>query len=159
ICIDDVDVVSLRHTLPACFDLAVLLGRRVRATLVHVATIDDGSSPTRTWHGPAPASLTQTLTITADDGRPLVIAHVGGVRGIAPTLGQLQVYVALSQRPGGPMVFGTRRVQSLVRAGDHLRVRDGDDVYVMQFQARDGGRAAYAIVDESVWRGPPSTRR
>ncbi len=140
--------ISLRHSLPGVVDTGMFLGRRVRATLVHVSTIDDGAS-----------ALSQTLTIAAHDGTPLLIAHVGLVRGIAHTLGKQTVFVALSQRPGGPMVFGTARVQSLVRAGDHVRVRVEDDVYVMHFESRGASTASYVIVDESIWRGPPSTRR
>jgi hypothetical protein len=138
--------VSLRHTLPPVLELCALLGRRVRVTLVHVATID--------------GAVTQTLTIAGTDAKPLLIAHAGAVRGNAHTLGKLAVFVALSQRPGGPMVFGTSRVQSLVRAGDHVRVRDEDDnVYVMHFASRGHSDARYTIADESLWRGPPSTRR
>jgi hypothetical protein len=139
------NAVQLRHSLPSSFDLGVLLGRRVRVTLVHAFGSDGG--------------LTQTLTIAGCDGRALLIAHAGDVRSAAHQLGSLQVYVALSQRVDGPMVFGTRRVQSLVRAGDHVRVRHEGDGYVMQFQSRSGERASYAIACESLWRGPPSTRR
>ncbi len=139
---------SLRHSIPACFDLSALLGRRVRATLLHVAAIDSG--------------LTQTLNVTGADGEMLIIAHSGEVRSIAHTLGKLQVYVALSQRPGGPMVFGTARVQAIVRAKDHVRVRDEDETYVMHFESREsrsGNAATYAIGREEFWRGPPSTKR
>ena len=69
------------------------------------------------------------------------------------------IYLALSQRPGGPMVFGTSRVQSLVRQGDHLRVRDRERTYVMCFQSRGVTDAVYVIAEESLWKGPPSTRR
>lgn len=143
--IDDDVPVSLRHSISPDVDLRLLLGRRVRATLLHVAALDAG--------------LTQTLTIAASDEAPLVIAHAGLVRGVAHTLGKTTVYVALSQRPGGPMVFGTARVQSLVRLGDHVRVRDGETTYVMSFQSRGTHDATYVIADESLWRGPPSTRR
>ncbi len=136
---------ALRHSLPGAIDPCALVGRHVRATLVHVASVDAG--------------LAQTLTIATDAGQPLVIAHAGPVRGLAHTLGATTVYVALSQRPGGPMVFGTSRVQSLVRQGDHVRVRDGDDVYVMHFTSRGVSDAAYVLVEESLWKGPPSTRR
>ena len=57
------------------------------------------------------------------------------------------------------MVFGTSRLQSLVREGDHIRVRDGDDAYVMQFESRRGREATYAIGAEELWRGPPLTMR
>ena len=57
------------------------------------------------------------------------------------------------------MVFGTARLQSLLREGDHIRVRDGDDAYVMHFESRRGTSATYAIGAEELWRGPPSTKR
>ena len=57
------------------------------------------------------------------------------------------------------MAFGTSRVQSLVREGDHIRVRDGDEGYVMQFESRRGRDATYAIGADELWRGPPSTKR
>jgi hypothetical protein len=137
--------ITLRHSLPSVIDLCPLLGRRVRTTLVHVATCD--------------GVITQTLTFNGAE-KPILIAHTGNVRGNAHALGKLTVFVALSQRPGGPMVFGTSRLQSLVRAGDHVRVRDeDDDVYVMHFASRGQGEARYAIAEESLWRGPPSTRR
>ncbi len=135
----------LRHSVPGSFDLAVLLGRRIRATLVHVATIDGG--------------LTQTLTMAAASGELLLLAHVGDVRGQTHTLAKLVVYVALSQRPRGPMVFGTARLQTIVRQGDHVRVRDGDETFVLQFDARRGNAATYAIGREDLWKGPPSTMR
>jgi hypothetical protein len=145
--IDGDSFVSLRHSLPASFELSALLGRRVRVTLLHVASLEAG--------------LTQTLTIAGSDGKVLAIGHAGEARGISHTLGGLHVYVALSQRPGGPMVFGTSRLQSLVRQGDHIRVRqhDDDDGYVLQFESRRGREATYAIGAEDLWRGPPSTKR
>ena len=136
---------SLRHSVPGSFELSGLLGRRVRVTLLHVASLDSG--------------LTQTLTITGCEGRLLLIGHSGEARGTSHALGSLHVYVALSQRPEGPMVFGTSRVQSLLRQGDHVRVREGDDTYVMQFESRRGTKATYAIGAEELWRGPPSTKR
>jgi len=78
------------------------------------------------------------------------------VKGNAHQLGKLAVYVALSQRPGGPMVFGTARLQSLVRVGDSVRVRDGEDIYVLHFHARPAtaataNGAAYVIASEDLW--------
>ena len=143
--IDGEAPITLKHSIPASFDLSALLGQRVRVTLLHVATVESG--------------LTQTLTIAGCDGRVLVLGHSGEARAISHALGELQVYVALSQRPGGPMVFGTSRLQSLVREGDHIRVRDGDDAYVMQFESRRGREATYAIGAEELWRGPPLTMR
>lgn len=136
---------SLRHSIPSCFDMGMLLGRRVRATLLHVAALDTG--------------LSQTLTVTGAEGELLIVAHTGDVRSIAHTLGKLRVYVALSQRPGGPMVFGTSRVQAIVREKDHVRVRDDDQAYVLQFESRSGNGATYAIGREELWCGPPSTMR
>jgi hypothetical protein len=126
---------ALRHALPAHVDLAPLVGRRVRITLMHAA-------PSLATD----AGVTQTLTIAGTDGKVYVIAHSGHVRGNAHTLGKVSVYVALSQRPGGPMVFGTARLQSLVRVGESVRVRDGEDLYVLYFEARPAnGNASYVI--------------
>ncbi len=138
-------VVSLQHCVPRSFDLTPLAGRRVRLALLHVSSLDAG--------------LAQTLTIAGAGGDPLLIAHAGEARGIAHALGKLNVYVALSQRQGGPMVFGTARLQSIVRAGDHIRVSRERDTYVMQFESRSGRDATYAIGAEELWRGPPSTKR
>lgn len=136
---------SLKHSVPASFELNLLLGRRVRVALLHVSSVDAG--------------LTQTLTISDGDAKPLLIAHAGEARGLSHWLGNTLVYVALSQRPGGPMVFGTSRMQSIVRTGDHIRVRDGDETYVMEFEWRRGREATYAIGLEDLWKGPPSTKR
>jgi hypothetical protein len=140
-------LVSLKHSVPVAFELSALLGRRVRIALLHVSSVDGG--------------LAQTLTITSVFGNPLVIAHCGEARALSHTLGSVHVYVALSQRPGGPMVFGTSRLQSIVRAGDHIRVRvpDEHETYVMQFESRRGREATYAIGVEDIWKGPPSTMR
>ena len=133
---------ALRHALPEQIDLAPLVGRRVRITLVHTA-------PSAAYD----VGITQTLTIAGTDGRIYVIAHSGHVRGNAHTLGKVSVYVALSQRPGGPMVFGTARLQSLVRVGDSVRVRDGEDLYVMCFHARlANGTASYVITRGELTR-------
>lgn len=137
-------VVTLRHEVSGDFPLSLLLGRRIRVTLLNVADID---------------GLTQTLTITGADRRLLLIAHSGRVRGLTHRLATFDVYVALSQRDGGPLVFGTARLRSIVRVGDHVRVQDGDEGYVLQFASRSGGSASYALAIEDLWNGPPSTRR
>lgn len=143
LCIVGEHPVVLHHALPAPVDLAPLARRRVRVTLVHSAAPDGG--------------VTQTLTLGgvggADGGRLYLVAHAGHVKGNVHTLGRLPVYVALSQRPGGPMVFGTSRLQSLVRVGDSVRVRDGEETYVLHFQARPAnGTAWYAIANAEIWR-------
>lgn len=142
---DEGDVVSLKHSVSPSFELNMLLGRRVRVALLHVSSVEAG--------------LTQTLTISDGEANPLLIAHAGEARGLSHWLGSTLVYVALSQRPGGPMVFGTSRVQSIVRPGDHIRVRDADETYVMEFESRKGSEASYAIGLDDMWRGAPSTLR
>jgi hypothetical protein len=57
------------------------------------------------------------------------------------------------------MVFGTSRLQTIVREGDHVRVRDDGETFVLHFAARLGNEATYAIGREDLWRGPPSTMR
>jgi hypothetical protein len=133
--------VALRHTLPAEVDLTPLIGRRARVTIVNTAAPDGG--------------VTQSLTITGTggDARLYLVAHAGHVKGNAHMLGKLPVYVALSQRPGGPLVFGTARLQSLVRVGDSVKARDGDDTYVLRYQSRPtSGNVAYVIANLEVWR-------
>jgi hypothetical protein len=143
--IDGEAPIRLRHCLPPSFELGALLGQRVRVTLAHAATLDAG--------------LTQTLSITGQDGRLLVLGYSGEARAMSHSLGRLDVYVAFSQRPGGPMVFGTSRLQSIVREGDHIRVRCGAEAYVMHFDSRRGRDATYAITTEELWSGAPSTMR
>jgi hypothetical protein len=137
--IDGETSLSLRHSLPDSVDLGPLLGKTIRATLVHVVAGD--------------GSIAQTVTICSADGKLQIIAHAGVVKGTAHTLGSLPVYVALSQRPGGPLVFGTARLQSLVRVGDHVRVRDVDDEYVMCFTSRTMACATYVIANSKLWIG------
>jgi hypothetical protein len=145
IVIDGEPMVSLRHSITSSFDLAALVGTRVRVTLLHALNTESG--------------LTQTLTVTGCDGSLIVLGHSGEARAITHVLGDLEVYVALSQRPGGPMVFGTTRLQSIVREGEHIRVRTDGGAYVMEFESRRGKDATYAIGVEDLWRGPPSTLR
>jgi hypothetical protein len=145
IVIDGEPAVSLKHSITASFDLGALVGGRVRVTLLNVATHDSG--------------LTQTLTVTGEGGDLLVLGHSGEAKAVSHTLGDLDVYVALSQRPGGPMVFGTARLQSIVREGEHIRVRSANASYVMELESRRGREATYAIGAEDLWRGPPSTLR
>ena len=146
--IDGEHAASLRHALPASIDLTPLIGKRVRVTLMHAA-------PSLA----SDAGVTQTLTITGEGGRLLLVAHSGHVRGNTHMLGKVSVYVALSQRPGGPMVFGTARLQSLVRVGDSVRVRDGEHLYVLSFHARAAnGNASYVITSGALWSERASER-
>jgi hypothetical protein len=75
--IEGESTLSLRHSLPATVDLKPLLGKTIRATLVHVVAND--------------GSIAQTLTICSADGRLQIIAHAGVVKGTAHTLGTLPV--------------------------------------------------------------------
>jgi hypothetical protein len=129
----------LRFTLPDRVDLAPLLGKRLRVTL-HTEPMAEG-----------PAE--QQLTIADDAGRVLLVAHLGRVLGEAHVIGETRLVAALSQRRGGPMVFGTRELQCLVHAGAHVTLHEGGRELVMHFAARTrAGHAAYVIVDRALWR-------
>ena len=137
--LDDGEELRLRHTLPDRIDLSPLLRRRLRVTL-------------RTE--PLPAGPAEQLLTVADcSGRVWMIAHFGAVDGDAQVVGDTRLVAALSQRPGGPMVFGTPQLQCIVHAGGHVTVREGGRDMVMYFLARtSAGYAAYAIVDHTLWR-------
>jgi hypothetical protein len=138
--IDDGDELRLRYTLPAFFDLRPLLGRRIRVTL--------RSTPL------AAGPTEQLLTIADHAGRTWMIAHFGPLEGETHVVGETRLVAALSQRPGGPMVFGTKELQSIVHIGEHVAVHDGQHELVMHFVARTPlGYAAYAIVDRALYRG------
>ena len=129
--------VTLTFELPSRLDLAPLRGRGVRLALV------DEASPT----GPR----AQTLSLTDAAGRPLLVARFGPA-GHAHTIGPSRVRAALSQRPAGPMVFGTERLQYVVQVGQHVHVHDGCGDLVVHFVARTAfDYVAYLIVERSLW--------
>jgi hypothetical protein len=82
-----------------------------------------------------------------------MIAHYGPARGNRHEVGGMQLRAALSQRDGGPIVFGTPELQCVVEVGEHVTVRHTCGEYVMHFVARTAeGDAAYVIVDRRLWR-------
>ena len=59
---------------------------------------------------------------------------------------------ALSQRPGGPMTFGTNKLQYVVHVGRHVRVSDERGEYVVHLEARNAlNYVAYLIADRGLW--------
>jgi hypothetical protein len=130
---------SLKFSLPRSIDLHALVDRRVRMTLRNEPLAN----------GP----ISQLLTIADADGRARLIAHYGPVQGQVHSLGTMDVCASLSQRQGGPMIFGTSLLQCVVFAGEEVTIHDGTSSYVMHFVARMvAGYAAYVIVERSLWR-------
>jgi hypothetical protein len=133
--------VRLCFFLPERVDLTSLLGQHVKLAL------NDETSTA----GPHP----QTLSITDAAGRPLVVARFGPA-GHVHTIGRSRVRGSLSQRPDGPMVFGTDRLQYVVQVGQHVRVCDGSGDLVVCFVARTAyDYVAYVIVDRALWTERP----
>jgi hypothetical protein len=131
------DGVTLAFVLPSRLSLAPLLGTRVKLML------NDEPSVT----GPR----AQTLSITDRGGRPLLVARFGPA-GHVHAIGGSRVRAALSQRPDGPMAFGTEQLQYVVHVGQHVRVSDGGGELVVHFVARTAyDYVAYVIADRSLW--------
>jgi hypothetical protein len=131
------DDVALTFELPSRLDLRPLRGTRVRLAL------SDEVAAT----GPR----AQTLSLAAPDGRPLLVARFGPA-GHSHTIGRSRVRAALSQRPDGPMAFGTDRLQYVVQVGQHVHVHDGAGDLVVHFVARTAyDYVAYLIVERSLW--------
>jgi hypothetical protein len=131
--------VSLQLDLPERIDLRPLLGARLHITLRNEPLL----------LGP----MGQLLTIADDLGRVKMVAHFGVADGEVHALGSLDVRVALSQRPRGPIVFGTSQLQCAVHVGEYVVVSDASGEYVMHFVARTAaGYAAYVIVDRALFR-------
>jgi hypothetical protein len=134
--------VVLSHSLPGCVSLARLLGTRIKLSLT------EEPSPS----GPR----AQTLVLAARaDARGAVTRLVArfGPAGQEHALGAtLRVHAALSQRSGGPMTFGTDRLQYIVHVGQHVRVSDERGEYVVHLEARTAiNYVAYLIADRSLW--------
>jgi hypothetical protein len=131
------DDVSLALVLPAAIDL-----RPLRGTYVKLALADEPSAS-----GPR----AQTLVIADATGRTRLTARFGPA-GQAHTVGGSRVRTALSQRPNGPMAFGTERLQYVVQVGEHVRVREAAGEYVLHFVARTAiDYVAYAIAEKTFW--------
>jgi len=131
------DAVRLVFSLPPRLDL-----RPLRGTHVQLALDDEPASG-----GPR----AQTLSITDIEGRPRFIGRFGPAERMH-ALGVSRVHTALSQRPNGPMAFGTDKLQYVVQVGEHVRVRELAHEYVVYFVARTAfDYAAYVIADTALW--------
>ena len=132
--------VALTFALPDAIDLTPMIGSRARVTL--------RDEPL------ASGPMGQLLTISnGDDGRVRMIACYGTVQGSEHALGDMNVRIALSLRAGGPMVFGTSQLQSVVHVGEHVEVSDASGAWIMHVVARTAsGYAAYVIVERGLWR-------
>jgi len=137
--ITDDGSVSLQFSLPPAVDLGALLGEHVRVTL---------RSEVRD-RGPA----AQLLTIGDQRGRVRLVAHYGPAQGNVHEVSGVLLRAALSQRDGGPLVFGTTELQCPVEVGQHVVLEVAGADLVMHFVARSpDGAAAYVIVDRAMWR-------
>ena len=126
----------LTHALTAAVSLAVLRGTTVKAALHDEL--------------PARGPRVQTLRLTGG-GRLLLVARFGPA-GQTHALGGLQLRTSLSQRPRGPMTFGTDRLQYVVHVGQHVRLGGRDGEYVVHVAARTAiDYVAYVIVERSLW--------
>jgi hypothetical protein len=133
------DDVTLTHSLPPGIDLGPLVGSHVRLML-------------RDEHTPG-GQRAQTLTIAGTDRRTRLVACFGPVPGQSHTIGSMRVRAALSQRPGGPLVFGTDQLQYVLQVGDGVRILDGRREYIMRFVERTAyDYAAYVIAEQRLWR-------
>jgi hypothetical protein len=131
------DDVTLGYVLPPRVDLTPLLGSYVKLTLADEPV--------------ALGPRAQTLTITDEPGRTLLLARFGEA-GQAHVLGRSRVRTALSQRPDGPIAFGTDRLQYVVQIGEHVRIREPGGEFVLSFLARTAyDYVAYVIVDRALW--------
>jgi hypothetical protein len=129
--------VTLAYVVPSRIDLGPLSGSYVKVTLT-----DE----------PAPAGpRAQTLTISDEAGHPLLLARFGPA-GQTHAIGKSRVRTTLSQRPKGPMAFGTERLQYMVQVGEHVRVHEPVGEFVVHFVARTAyDHVAYVIAHKSLW--------
>jgi hypothetical protein len=130
--------VSLTFALPAAISLAPLRGTRARLAL-HDEPVARGPRA-------------QTLCMTAPDGRLLLVARFGPAGQTHGIGGATQLRAVLSQRPRGPMTFGTDKVQYVVHVGQHVRVVGPDGDLVVHVAARTAiDYVAYVIAARSLW--------
>jgi hypothetical protein len=114
----------------------------LRGTLVKAALHDEV---------PGRGPRVQTLRLTGAAGRPLLVARFGPA-GQTHSLGGLQLRTSLSQRPQGPMTFGTERLQYVVHVGQHVRLGGRDGEYVVHVAARTAiDYVAYVLVERTLW--------
>jgi len=132
--------VELCHNLPASIHLRPLLGQWLRITLV------DEVNPT--------GFPSQTLTLCGALGQVWLIARFGPVRGVIHAIGGAEVHAALSQRPDGPLVVGTRQLQGLAYPGGHMRLPGPHSAIVVELVARlSSDTAAYVVAEGAIYAG------
>jgi hypothetical protein len=136
--------IVLSHSLPGCLSLWALRGTRVRL----------GLHDERSSSGPR----AQTLVVGVREGGSNVVTKLVarfGPAGVEHVIGpSLRVRTALSQRSGGPMTFGTERLQYVVHVGRHAQLADAHGEYVVHVDSRTAfDYVAYAVVDRSLWIG------
>jgi hypothetical protein len=130
---------TLTHNLPRSVDLSSLLGDGVRITLVEEAT---------------PAGVpSQTLTLSGAGGQVWLIARLGPARGVVHAIGGTEVHAALSQRPDGPLVVGTRHLQGLAYPGGQVWLPGSRGSVIAVLLARvSSDTAAYLLADDAIYR-------
>ena len=129
---------ALSFVLPRNVSLAPLRGRAVRLALVDERSAD----------GPR----AQTLQVTDAEGRLLLLARFGKAGQTHGLSGGVSLRAVLSQRPRGPMTFGTDRLQYVVPVGRHVRVGSPDGEFVVHVFLEDT-RSYYDL--EHLWSGAP----
>jgi hypothetical protein len=130
--------VALSHNLPRSIDLQPLLGHSLRVTLVEEA--------------PPSGIPSQTLTLCGALGQVWLIARLGPVRGVVHAIGGVEVHAALSQRPDGPLVVGTRQLQGLAYPGGHVRLPGPRGALVFELVARvSSDTAAYVLAESTIY--------
>jgi hypothetical protein len=136
--------VTLAHNLPSSINLAPLLGKTLRVTLVH-----DEADNTNCG---VLAAGSQTLSISGPGGRVWLVARFGPVHGVIHSVGGTEVRAALSQRPMGPLVVGTEQSQWLVYPECHVTLGGAAQGLVVEHVARPSTEsAAYVIVESSLY--------
>jgi hypothetical protein len=129
--------VTLAYVVPPRVDLRPLHGAYVKITLT-----DEPASA-----GPR----AQTLTISDEAGHPWLLARFGPP-GQTHALGRSRLRTTLSQRPDGPMAFGTEKLQYMVQVGEHVRVHEPVGEFVVHFAARTAyDHVAYVIARKALW--------
>jgi hypothetical protein len=130
--------VTLAYVVPSRVDLRPLRGAYVKVTLT-----DEPAA--------AAGPRAQTLTISDEAGHPLLLARFGPA-GQTHAIGKSRVRTTLSQRPQGPMAFGTEKLQYMVQVGEHVRVHEPVGEFVVHFVARTAyDHVAYVIAHKTLW--------
>ena len=128
---------TVAFALSPCVSLANLRGRRVKLTLHDEPGVG----------GPR----CQTLAV-ATGGAVRLVARFGPA-GRTHAVGRVtRVRAALSQRPAGPMMFGTDELQCVVQVGQHVRFHGEGREFVVHFAERTAiDYVAYLIAERSLW--------